>query len=304
MAALGSGKVGATGWGVVLLATLLLVGSGGAGWTVHRELERWSANMDAQALDRAQGAFMGVLKRERERGLSEARLLADDARIRGTVLVPRFDPATVRDVLTDLRAASRSHLLAVLDRRGRVRAVSGHDHLEDVDLSATEAVQAAGAEAATDVWPFGERLFVISVAPIRAGDQLEALLLIGTEIPSAQLAEIESREGVRGALVMGERVIVRGREDAELDQALCALRPDGAGPIRFAHASGAWLGRAHGTGRSAASARVVWAVARQPAWARAPLLSLGAAAPVAAVGLMWLLVLLLVRRSGKQGGPT
>jgi hypothetical protein len=56
---------------------------------------------------------------------SEVTVLADDNRIRSTVLAPKFDEATVQDILEDLRKSSGATLLAVVDAAGKVIAVAG-----------------------------------------------------------------------------------------------------------------------------------------------------------------------------------
>ena len=53
-------------------------------------------------------------------------MLADDNRIRATVLAPKFDEATVQDVLEDLRKSSGATLLGSRSTSaGKVVAVSG-----------------------------------------------------------------------------------------------------------------------------------------------------------------------------------
>src|SRR6185312_1877884 len=118
--------------------------SGGcAAWFANAQLEHVLSNLDDQALGQASRTFEELVNRQREQLVSEVKVLADDNRIRATVLAPKFDEATVQDVLEDLRKSSGASLLAVLDATGKVQAVTGAVGLKQVDLSGSTAVRAA-----------------------------------------------------------------------------------------------------------------------------------------------------------------
>ena len=106
--------------GLVVLALVA-----GASWTADRQLRRLLSGLDEQLLGQASASLEHLLARQREQLVSEVKVLADDNRIRSTVLAPKFDEATVQDILEDLRKSSGATLLAVVDAAGKVTAVAG-----------------------------------------------------------------------------------------------------------------------------------------------------------------------------------
>src|SRR5207302_4148845 len=116
---------------------------GAAAWLANAELERVLSAQDDESLAQASRTLEELVNRQREQLVSEVKVLADDNRIRATVLAPKFDQATVQDVLEDLRKSSGATLLAVLDASGKVQAVTGAVSLREVDLSGSTAVRAA-----------------------------------------------------------------------------------------------------------------------------------------------------------------
>ena len=75
--------------------------------------------LDEQLLGQAGASLEQLLARQRDQLVAEVKVLADDNRIRATVLAPKFDEATVQDVLEDLRKSSGATLLAVVDPPAR-----------------------------------------------------------------------------------------------------------------------------------------------------------------------------------------
>src|SRR5207248_4983743 len=94
--------------GAVMMAFSLL-----GGWAVRRHCDGVMTALDERALAQAETALGGAVESGRQRVLADIKLLADDQRIRSTVITPSFDEATVRDVLDDLRRASGATTLAV-----------------------------------------------------------------------------------------------------------------------------------------------------------------------------------------------
>ena len=177
---------------------------------------------DAAPLEGAQASFADLLDGLRKQTLAEARMLVDDTRIRSTVITPRFDEATVRDVLEDLRAASQATGLAVLDSTGKPQAVSGMPALSGVDLSSSAAVRTAQDRPSVDIWTVGQQVLVVALAPVRNRREVPALLLVANELPAAALAGIAKAHRVSGALVIAEKLAARTPGDGAPEAALQA----------------------------------------------------------------------------------
>ena len=200
---------------VATVAAILSFGAlGAAAWLANAELERVLSAQDDEALAQASRTLEELVNRQREQLVSEVKVLADDNRIRATVLAPKFDQATVQDVLEDLRKSSGATLLAVLDANGKVQAVTGAVGLREVDLSASTAVRAAFERPTSDIWTLPDQVQVIGLAPIRSGGETPALLVKGLPLAKSQLATVETALGVAGARLHRRprrRLQLRGR---------------------------------------------------------------------------------------------
>jgi hypothetical protein len=240
----------------LLMVALAAVASWFSGAAFDRSLSR----LDEQSVRRAGASLERELDGYRAQALSQVRLLVDDNRVRATVITPRFDEATVRDVLDDLRKASGATVMAVLDLGGRVSAVSGIDSLKRETLGQTAAMKAAMEKATTDVWSFPDRVLVVALAPILSGNQVTALMMVGFEVGAPTLVAIEQSLGVAGALVVADRVIARSNGDAALGVAFEVARSVADGTSRAVESGQAFLARATRTSDSAAAARAIWLV--------------------------------------------
>jgi len=237
----------------------LLALAAGASWFASGAFDQSLSRLDDQALRQAGVALDRALDTQRAHALSQVRLLADDNRVRATVITPRFDEATVRDVLDDLRKASGVSVMAVMDVAGKVSAVSGIESLKKENLGQTAAVKGAMEKATADLWSFPDRVLVIAVAPILSGNQVAALMMIGFELGPAALGAIEQATGVSAALVVADKLVARGSTDATRTAAFEAARVVAEGQSQPV-AGGAYLARVTRTSASAAGARAVWLV--------------------------------------------
>jgi hypothetical protein len=243
----------ASGLAVVALAA-------GASWFATRLFDQSLARLDQQALRQAGLALDRTIEQQRSHALSEVRLLSDDNRVRATVITPRFDEATVRDVLDDLRRASGAAVLAVLDVTGKVGAVSGNDAIKKESFGQAAAVKAALERPTADVWSFPDRVLTVAVAPILSGNQVAALLMIGFEVGQPALGAIEQTLGVSGGLVVADRVVARSSSDAAVAAALETARGTAEGSTRLVSGARAFMVRASKTSEAATAARAVWLV--------------------------------------------
>ncbi len=210
---------------VATVAAILSFGAlGAAAWLANAELDRVLSAQDDEALAQASRTLEELVNRQREQLVSEVKVLADDNRIRATVLAPKFDQATVQDVLEDLRKSSGATLLAVLDASGKVQAVTGAVSLREVDLSGSTAVRAAFEQPTSDIWTLPDQVQVIGLAPIRSGSETPALLVKGLPLAKSQLATVETALGVAGAVFIGDRVAASSSADARHEEAVRGRR--------------------------------------------------------------------------------
>jgi len=186
--------------------------------------------------------------------------------------------------------------MAVLDVTGKVGAVSGIDAMKKDGFGQTAAVKTGMEKATSDVWSLPDSVLVIAVAPVVSGNQVAALLMIGFEIGQPVLSAIEQTLGVSGALVVADRVVVRGSADPAVSSALESARAVAEGTTRPIPGPRPFLARVTKTSDSAAAARAVWLVPRHH---RAVLFGPVPQAlwmPVLAVAAMLLLSIVWTRR--------
>jgi hypothetical protein len=232
--------------------------------------------------------------------MAEVKVLADDNRIRATVLAPKFDEATVQDILDDLRKSSDASLLAVVDAGGKVTAVAGATGLREVNLGASPAVKNGFDHPTSDVWTLPDQVQVVGVAPIRSGDQTPALLVKGLPLGRSQLATVGTSLGVTGALFIGERVTASSADGHDLDEPLRAAGRMVDGTETMSAGGHAHLVRVGRTGEGATAARLAWLVPVHHQFERARTLLFLIWCPIPLCALMFLALIVNARR--RNGG--
>jgi len=288
---------GAIAAGFVVWAAL----AGGA-VAAHRVAEGLLSSLDDENLGQASRALEQLLARQKDQLAAETAVLADDNRIRATVLAPTFDEATVQDVIEDLRKASGATLLAVLDAEGKVKVVTGTGALKEANLGGSSSVKAAVAHPVSDVWTLPDQVQVIGIAPIRSGDQTLALLVKGLPLGRSQLATVEATLGVAGAVFVGERLAASSSTSPDLEEAFRSVGRLAEGTERVSAGARTYVARMTRTSEAANSARVAWLVPRYHHLDRVrPLLFL-VWGPVA-LGACMLLILIVDRRRTNGGNP-
>jgi Double sensory domain of two-component sensor kinase len=285
------------GAGVIATAVLLFAALGFAAWLADGQLRRLLSGLDDEALGQASRTLEEVVNREREQLVAEVKVLADDNRIRATVLAPKFDEATVQDVLDDLRKSSGASLLAVLDASGKVQAVSGAAGLRQVDLSASAAVKAAFQRPTSDIWTLPDQAQVIGLAPIRSGDQTPALLVKGLGLAQSQLATVETALGVSGAVLIGDRVAASSSQQPGLEEVFRSAGRLAEGSDELAVGDRLYRVKIGRVGEGATAARLVWLVPHHRSADRLRPLLLLVWCPVPLGALLLLLLLANSRRN-------
>jgi hypothetical protein len=287
---------------VTATAVLLFAGLGFASWLADGQLRHLLSGLDDQALGQASRTLEELVNRQREQLVAEVKVLADDNRIRTTVLAPKFDEATVQDVLEDLRRSSGASLLAVLDGSGKVQAVTGAIGLRQVDLSSSSAVKTAFQRPTSDIWTLPDQVQVIGLAPIQSGDQTPALLVKGLALGKSQLATVETALGVSGAVFIGDRIASSSSQNASLDEAFRSAGRLADGTDELAAGGRSYRARIGRAGEGATAARLAWVVPHHRVVERARLLLLLVWCPIP-LGALLLLLLLANSRRNNGGNP-
>jgi len=275
-----------------LLAGVLVLGAlAGAAYTGHRQIDTLQSALDDETLTEATRTLDQLLDRQKDQLAAEVRVLADDNRIRATVLASQFDAPTVQDVIDDLRKSSGATLLAVLDAHGKVQVVTGSGALRQANLGASPKVKEAFTKPTSDVWTLPDQAQVIGLAPIRSGEQTPALLVKGLPLGASQLSTVAATLGVAGAVLIGNEVVATSPGAPDLLEALKRATGLGDGTEHVDTTRGRYLVRVAHTGSGAMSARVAWALPHHHHAEKTRLLELLIWAPVALGVLLFLLLL-------------
>jgi hypothetical protein len=241
-----------------LAAVALLALAAAGAFASQRELQSLTAEVDEKNLARAGLLLARTIEQRSADLLSEVRVLSEDTRVRTTVMTPEFNEATVRDVLEDLRRASGSSVLAVLDVRGRVQAVAGQSSLKGMDLGASPLIAQALEKPVANVWTFPGQVLVIGLAAVRAAGQVTALFLVGEEIGESTLSSIETALGVAGAVVIRDKMAAASSRSPGLAAAVQMAGSLDEGRSQVVEADRKYLVRVTGVSQSAGAGRVVW----------------------------------------------
>jgi len=287
-------------WPAVGVGVALLVLAMTASWASQEQIDGVLTQLDRDALDTGRRIFDRSLDEERAHVLSQVSVLAEDTRIRATVMMPNPDEGTIRDVLKDLMSSSGAGLLAVLDVSGKVKAVTGIEGLREIDLGSSSVVQAAVQRPAAYIWTFPQQVLAVGVAPIRSNDQVYAFLVMGFEAAKQSLVSIERSLGVLGAALNGEKIVAASTDDAALSQPLLAAGTIDRDRDMVIQGGGrSFLARVTRLGNSAVAAKLVWMVPHHHRSNTVRLLKLSIWTPSLAASLILLLLLVVSRRDGK-----
>jgi hypothetical protein len=136
-------------------------------------------------------------------------MLAGDQRIRQIVL-DSLDEATLVDSFTDIQAIDKNSLHAILTPSGRVAAVVGAPALKGSDLSSSALVKAALASdgpSTTARWLLDGKLTEVAAAPLRQGERLRAIVIVGNSLAEEALNDFAAGAGVGIAFVSEGKVV-------------------------------------------------------------------------------------------------
>jgi hypothetical protein len=298
----GSQKSGSRVPVFAVLAGVALLGlSAAGGFASQKQLDALMSELDTQSLNRASGLLNRTIDQEKADLLSEVRVLSEDTRVRTTVMTPQFNEATVRDVMEDLRQASGASVMAVLDVRGKVQAVSGSTGLRGLDLGASPLISQALEKAVVHVWTFPDQVLVIGLAPVRAGGQVTALFLVGKELGEKTLAPIEHSLGVAGAVVIRDKIAAMSSRTPAIESVVQTAMSLDEGTSHLIEGAGVQhLVKMTGTSEAAGAGRVIWVVPLHKQSARVDKLQILAWMPIVLVGLALTLAVSMLGRANRD----
>jgi len=287
-------------WAALLAGTALLGLALAASWISQRLIDRFLSQLDVDAVQTSRKVFERTLEEQRAQAQSQVGVLAEDTRIRSTAMMANPDEATVRDVLKDLMATSGAGLMAVLDVNGKVRAVTGLEGLRDVDLGSSSVVKAAVQRPSAYIWTFPQQVLAVGVAPIRTQDQVNAFLVMGFEAAKTSLASIRGSLGVSGAVLLGDKIVASGTDEAGALEALrAASGGDGDRDLVVRGAERMFVGRVSRVNESVAAAKIALVVPQHHQEERLYPLKLVVWTPSVAAALILALTIVVSRRDGK-----
>ena len=295
-----SASPGSRNRAALLAGAALLALAVGASLVSQHLVDRFLTQLDGDAVQTARKIFERTLEEQRAQVLSQVGVLAEDTRIRSTAMMANPDEATLRDVLKDLMATSGAGLMAVLDVNGKVRAVTGVEGLRDVDLGSSSVVKAAVQRPSAYIWTFPQQVLAVGVAPIRTQDQVNAFLVMGFDAAKASLGAIHSSLGVSTAVLLGDKVVASGTDDAAALEALrAAAAGEGDKDLVVRGGDQPFFARASRVNESVAAAKVAWVIPQRHEAQRLYPLNLAIWTPSVAAALILALTIVVSRRDGK-----
>lgn len=292
---------GRSGWARIWLAAALFVFALALllSWAAQRRLDTLLDRLDARKLDESAQVLEHSVAQQRRHLTATIGVLAEDARIRAMFLTPTFDPATVVDLLTDLKKTLGARVVAILDSGGTVRAVVGAPEMAQLDLGTSSLVKEALERPAAQLWTFANKVGVLSATPVRLDNQVRALFMMGFEIDDGLLEEIQRAVGVTGAVFVGDGIVASATREPEVEQALrsAAELPPGSYHV----VAEKYLASSSRMSGAAAAATVAWLVPLQRHTGEVTLTRALTWLPAALVGLMLAFMIGLVLSQSRAG---
>jgi hypothetical protein len=284
-------------WGFLGVGLGLLILSAAVSVRVDRDMKAMLDREDAQVLEQSERTFDGLIDQQLTHLRSQVAVLAEDVRVRSTVATPQFDEASTADMLGELKKSANADVLAILDAQGTVQSVTGADEMKNLSLGTSALIKAGLEKPSAHIWTFTNKVRLLGVAPIRLGDQVLALFMMGFDLDPQSLADIGAATGSVGGAFVGDTLVASSVQDAAAQAVLKLSASKDAGAHELVADGHAYAVRSSRPSRAAGAVKVVWFVAKHHEAARMGLLRWFPWAPVTMVGLsFWLLVGLAVRQ--------
>lgn len=180
-------------------------------WFVSARLMRQRAEEAEKVASVSKGVQLVALLRQtaQDRVKTGAQVLAQDTRLQAVSAMAKMDRPTVNDLLQDLQKLDPRELFALLSSRGEVIAALGAPQLNGLNLASSEVVKAAlaGEGTPTGVWVVDDRVVEIAASPVRAGERLVGVLVVGIKLEDSALATVADAAGVHVGLLLEGRPV-------------------------------------------------------------------------------------------------
>lgn len=203
--------------GIVLLVAGTLAGTVGVVAAVLQEEARRDI---AAELARSRQAFEELAAQRAARLRSEARVVAEEPRLKAVVATEDVSHETIFGVAHELHRALGSDLFVLTDGEGRLLADVQDSAAQGFDLKNLPGIAAAleKGEAAA-VWTQGARVYEVEARRLAFGTTTVGVLVIGHEVDDATADAIARLAGSQVVVVNGRRAVAASRPLGERDRA-------------------------------------------------------------------------------------
>jgi PAS domain S-box-containing protein len=174
--------------GVVLFLVVGVVV--GIEWTMRREL----TSSVVTDLDSAAEALSARLRQARERLTTEARVVADEPRLKAALTTEGIDRATLDDMAGEVRHTTHWDLVALVGPGAQILALSG-------------APSPEGLVIAGEHWRTGDRVYRLGRAKVAFGSQVFATLIAGELVSDERIAEVSQGTKTHAVLFAGTELV-------------------------------------------------------------------------------------------------
>lgn len=186
------------------MAGLVGLVAAGLSFSMEAGLSRDLRQRLASDLDSAAEAIGHQLAATFQRLASEARVVAEEPRLKAAMNTPGVDRATVDDVAEELRAAVGWDLLGLADSDGRVRSLRGVTNTTAFPPAVTTALREGEGYG---YWENGGRLYQVDAISMTIGGHVFGALLAGNVISDERAVEWQKATGASTAVFSGPRLV-------------------------------------------------------------------------------------------------
>ena len=186
-------------------------------WSVIalRVLSAALAHESADRLAHAAAMFDALQMQTAEDLRVQSRMTATDPRLVAGLAAGGPDSAAVVDLIAEIARRRGSGLVQLLANDGRIAAQAGADALRGLELSSTRPLDRAqrSGEPVSASWVAGDRLVDVGIAPVRAGADPIAYLVLAQEVDLAALLLVADRTGVAMVCAVGDTITLSAPGD-------------------------------------------------------------------------------------------
>lgn len=203
-------------------AVVSLVGVGAALFTVERYLAHAARETLTTELTQAGEVYTTFVQERGARREAEAKVVAEEPRLKAVVRTLDIDQVTLEDVADELRRASGADLFALTDRAGTVVADVSSTKLGTV-AKRPGFVEAASAGGGLTTWEAKGALYVVPVRPLRFGTDVTGYLVTGYQLSDSVLQAARAQTGCEAAILVDGKVAAQAMAPGLLPAAADAL---------------------------------------------------------------------------------